>query len=157
MSKPRNFKSGYPYHITARGNQKEDIFLQDKDYKYFQKILHKYMAIYNIPIFEYCLMPNHYHLLLYNVQEGYLSKAMHRVNCTYAFHMRKKYKWVGHIFQSRFGAWRINSVIYFSTVVEYIKMNPVKCGLANSFEEYPWKYIDEKLIRKMTQVYEIMS
>lgn len=82
---------------------------------------------------------------------------MHIINCAYAAHMKRKYKWVGHIFQSRYRAYKIGDLIYFTTTVRYIKRNPIKAGYALKTGEYRWQYTNAKLVRKMTQVYKLMS
>ncbi len=157
MSRPRNFQSGFPYHIVSRGNQREDIFKEIRDYKYFTKLLMKYSSVHDIAIFSYCLMPNHYHLLVCSIDTASISKFMHIVNCAYAEHMKRKYGWVGHVFQSRFRAYKIGDFVYFETILRYIKRNPVKAGLALKIGEYKWQYTNSKLVRKMSQVYKLMS
>lgn len=154
MTRCRNFQIGYPYHVIGRGNQKEIIFKKDSDFRYFYSLVMKYSDANSVPIFALCLMPNHYHLLLLCLNPYLIPKMMHIVNCAYSAHMKKSYKWVGHIFQSRYKSYKIGDLIYFQTVLRYIIENPVKAGLCSFPEEYQWRFSNQRLIEKITHMYE---
>jgi putative transposase len=156
MTKPRNFKLGYPYHITGRGNKKEKLFLRPSDYKYCIRLLHKYSAFFEVPLIQYCLMPNHYHLVVQCTEINHIPRMMHMINSTYSFHLRRRYGWTGHVFQGNYHSWKIGDLAYFNTVIIYVMRNPVIANLSQSFEEHPWSYLDEKLVRKMTLAYEFL-
>ncbi len=156
MTKSRNYKFGYCYHITGRGNQKGNIFLDTADYICFMKLLNKYTNIFKVPTVIYCLMPNHYHMILQHISLQGIARTMHMVNTSYTYYMRKRYSWVGHVFQGRYHSKHISNLEYFNTALEYIKQNPVEANLAESFDEYQWKLIDPPLINKVTLLYDLM-
>ena len=157
MTFKRNFQFGFPYHITSRGNQRNSIFIESRDYLYCKKLLHKYSAWFEVPLISYCLMPNHYHLLVQYIQQDSISRMMHMVNTAYAMHIKKKYDWSGHVFQSRYHSVQVSDIAYFNTVLMYIKNNPIKAEYCKKYNDYPWLYIDNEIVNKIPQVYRLMQ
>jgi putative transposase len=94
---------GALYHITARGNKKENIFNSDRDRMVFLKILNETVTRYQFICYAYCLMPNHYHLMI-ETPNGNLSLGIRELNGVYAQKLNWAYKTVGHVFQGRFKA-----------------------------------------------------
>ncbi len=81
---------------------------------------------------------------------------MHMINTAYAMYIKKKYDWTGHVFQSRYHALQVGELPYFKTVIQYIKENPVKAEYCKSCSEYPWFFINEKIVNKITQAYQFI-
>jgi REP element-mobilizing transposase RayT len=134
--KPRVETVGY-YHIVNRGVEQRKVFVENKDYEYFLELLCTYAPYYNITLHNYCLMSNHYHLLL-EISEPTLSKFMRQINSNYAIYFNKKYKRVGHLWQGRFKSWVVANDAYLYTLMLYIEQNPLKAKVVKKLEEYPY-------------------
>ncbi|AFV96915.1 hypothetical protein B649_03005 [Candidatus Sulfuricurvum sp. RIFRC-1] len=109
----------------------------DDDYEMFLMIVCKACKNYRVILHDYCLMSNHYHLLVECELEN-LSLFMKHINSNYAIYVNKKYKRSGHFWQGRFYSRYINSDEYFYTLVKYIEQNPIEAGMAQSVGEYPY-------------------
>lgn len=134
--KPRIELAGY-YHIINRGVDKMSIFRHPDDYEYFEELMCFYMKSYGITLHNYCLMSNHYHLLIEITSEN-LSKFMRQLNMNYAIYFNKKYKRVGHLWQGRFNSWYVTDNAYLYTLMCYIEQNPLKANMVKDLEEYPY-------------------
>lgn len=133
----RIISSSKIYHTISRGNERKAIFLDTDDYTRFTNILRKIQSAKSFAIYAYCLMPNHYHLIL-NEGENVISSIMSSINTTYAIYFNKKYDRVGHLFQGRFRSEAIEDESYFLTAVRYVHNNPLSAGLVNDISRYPW-------------------
>lgn len=123
------------YHVTNRGNNKQDIFLNRGDGLFFMKYLAKACHDANIFIHAYCLMRNHYHLLV-ETPEANLSYAIALLQAPYARHFNKKYQRVGHVFQGPFRSQVIEVDEYYLTVVRYIMQNPIRANITDDLGAY---------------------
>jgi putative transposase len=138
MPRPlRALAAGLLYHVTARGNSKAPIFLTDSDYEVFLAGLGVARHLDGLLCHAYCLMPNHYHLLV-ETPRANLDDAMQRLNGTYATRFNRHHERTGHVFQGRYGAKLITDDGYLLTVVQYIAANPVQAGICSAPEEWPW-------------------
>lgn len=108
--KPRIEIAGY-YHIINRGVEQRVIFKESGDYEYFEALMCFYAKSYGITLHNYCLMNNHYHLLVEIIEEN-LSKFMRQLNMNYAIYFNKKYKRSGHLWQGRFKSWYVTDEVY---------------------------------------------
>jgi putative transposase len=133
----RKYSQTQIYHIMVRGNSGRDIFLDDGDRKKFLKTLSLKKMQSEFKLYAFCLMKNHFHLCLKEGQEN-VSNIMKRVNTTYAQYFNKKYQVTGHLFQNRFKSEAVENDAYLISLVRYIHQNPIKAGITNSPEEYPW-------------------
>jgi len=150
--RPRIEQAGY-YHIVNRGVNKMKIFRHPDDYAYFETLMCFYMKSYGITLHNYCLMSNHYHLLIEVSQEN-LSKFMRQTNMNYAIYYNKKYKRTGHLWQGRFKSWYVTDEAYLYTLMCYIEQNPLKAKMVKSLEMYPYssyKYFLEEEIPECLQ------
>jgi len=134
--KPRIEIAGY-YHIINRGVEKRVIFKEPADYAYFEELMCFYMKSFGITLHNYCLMSNHYHLLI-EITEENLSKFMRQLNMNYSIYFNKKYKRVGHLWQGRFKSWYVRDEAYLYTLMLYIEQNPLKAKMVKTLEEYPY-------------------
>lgn len=125
------------YHIVSRGNNEKRIFRSSRDYRKFLSVLKETKKKFPFYLYCYTLMPNHYHLEI-ETQEISISKIMHRINFLYAIYFKKRYKKSGHLFQDRFYSSLVEKESYFWAVARYIDLNPVKAGLVELPEEWPW-------------------
>ena len=117
--------SGAKYHITARGNGRQEIFLCDDDYKRFLEQLQLALELDEVILYSYALMPNHYHLFI-ETPLGNLKKFMQRLNTAYSMYYRYKHSKPGHCFQGRYGAKLVDGDDYIIRLTRYIHLNPIK-------------------------------
>jgi putative transposase len=158
MRYPRNALPEAFYHIMSRGNRKQDIFLADRDRIFFLQLLKTAVADYSWKCHSYCLMTNHYHLLI-EATTGGLSDGMHLINSGYSAVFNKQHRKVGHVFQGRYISRLIKDDADFLTVVRYTALNPIKAGLTADPAEWIWSsysalaggvalpFLEENLVR----------
>ena len=136
----RQLRIEYPgafYHITSRGNQKQPIALSDRDRFTFLRIIRDACEKFGAIIHTYCIMGNHYHLLLQTLSAN-LSRIMHFINTTYTHYFNWKNGKSGHLFQGRYSAILIDSEAYGLEVSRYSHLNPVRAKIVAQTEDYPW-------------------
>ncbi len=127
------------YHIYNRGNDKNLIFYEVADYKRFINRLLRYKKDYDLELYAYCLMPNHFHLLIrLGRYEGEISKYLHRCMTSYSMYFNKKYNHIGRLFQSPFQVKKLNSIRSIIRVILYIENNPVDAKLVKASSDYRW-------------------
>lgn len=138
MSRPLRIQyAGAFYHITNRGNAKQEIFLDKNDYQSFLDTLGVILKRYNWICYSYCLMPNHYHLLIKTLDSN-LSDGMRQLNGDYTQSFNIKHDRVGHLFQGRFKSSLVDQEEYYFEVMRYIALNPVRAKLVTSPYYWPW-------------------
>jgi REP element-mobilizing transposase RayT len=125
------------YHITSRGNGRQEIFHDDHDNRKFLELLGRTIERYHWVCHTFCLMVNHYHLII-ETPEANLSKGMHHLNANYCQAHHKKYGTVGHLFQGRFKAIVVDRENYLLELARYVVLNPVRAGLTARPEEWSW-------------------
>jgi putative transposase len=113
------------------------IYLQDDDFELFLQILAKVCERYNWVIHAYCLMSNHYHLLV-ETPDANLSQGMRQLNGVFTQSMNRKHHRVGHLFQGRYKAILVDKDAYLLELCRYIVLNPVRANMVSSPEEWPW-------------------
>lgn len=126
------------YHITARGNQQQHIFLCAEDYEKYLSMVKKAKRKYRIFLYAYCLMKNHVHMLIEAIKSKDISKFMHWVNRGYTAYFNAKYGKTGHLWQGRFQSSPIVKGQYLINAATYIENNPVQAGIVNDPADYPW-------------------
>jgi REP element-mobilizing transposase RayT len=128
---------GALYHITSRGNRQENVYESDADREAFLSILSHVCDRYNWVCYAYCLMDNHYHLLI-ETPDANLSKGMRQLNGVYTQTFNRIHGRVGHIFQGRYKAILVDKDSYLLELSRYIVLNPVRAGMVHSPAEWPW-------------------
>lgn len=143
----RSDKAESYYHVYSRGSSKQAIFLDAADYLYFTKLFERYLSPkatinkngepypkYNgkAELLAYCLMPNHYHLLFYQIDLGAVAGCMKSINTSYTRYFNLRHKRSGPLFESRFKAALVNKDDYLDHVSRYIHLNP------RSWRRYPY-------------------
>ena len=138
MSRPLRVEyAGAYYHVINRGNNQENIFLNDRDRQKFIEYLEKASERYSIVIHTYCLMSNHFHLLV-ETAEPNLSVAMQWLNVSYATYFNRKRGRHGHLFQGRFKAILVEADEYLKYLSRYIHLNPVRAMMVSAASKYKW-------------------
>jgi len=138
---------GAHYHVTSRGNEQKDIFKSRRDREQFLTYLESSVKRYGAVVHAYCLMTNHYHLLL-ETPDGNLPEILRHINGAYTNYYNTKRKRSGHLFQGRYMAILIEADEYLLELTRYIHLNPVRCGMVTKPEEHQWSsysdYIGER-------------
>lgn len=160
----RNLKEDSVYHIFNRGVEKRDIFLDDQDFRVFLFYLYIYITPVKqvlikypdfplrlqgknlsdeIKLLGYCLMPNHFHLLIEQKTKNGIPNFMKQAINGYTIYFNQKYKRVGSLMQGRYKAVSIDSDNLLIHVLRYIHLNPVSIGLTKELDQYKWSsYLD---------------
>jgi putative transposase len=129
---------GY-FHVFARGVAGEQIFRDDEDRRAFASVFALCEQRHNWTCHALSLLSTHYHLVLETTRES-LSAGVHRLNSRYARHFNERYERFGHVFAERFGVRLIAREEYLHDACEYVLLNPVKAGLCDLAEDWPWSY-----------------
>ena len=136
----RQLRIEYPgafYHVASRGNEQKDVFKSQKDREKFLDYLASATERYGAVLHAYCLMSNHYHLLL-ETPDGNLAQIMRHINGAYTTYFNIKRKRAGHLFQGRYKAILVEFDEYAMELTRYIHLNPVRAGMVTLPEEYRW-------------------
>jgi REP element-mobilizing transposase RayT len=128
---------GAYYHILSRGNDQKEIFLGDADRDLFIKTLAEACERFDVELFAYVLMPNHYHLLM-RTHRANLSRAMHWFSGTYTRRFNIRHQKSGHLFQGRFKSILVQNDAYVMQLSCYIHRNPLRAGIVNRLADYAW-------------------
>lgn len=134
---PRDFAPEATYHVFSRGSNRQAIFRYDSDRTDFLMCLEKVVSRYALRCTAYCLMPNHYHLLV-ETPDGALSAAMKELNGRYSLRFNKRHGRDAHLFRNRFGAVLQESESQLLWTHRYLVRNPVETGLCADPGEWPW-------------------
>ena len=138
MARPLRIEyPGAVYHVTARGNARDDIFLTDADRTLFLEVYAQVSRRFNWRCHAYCLMTNHYHFVI-ETPEANLSRGMRQLNGVYTQRFNRGHERTGHVFQGRFTAILVERESYLLELCRYVVMNPVRAGLVRSSREWPW-------------------
>ena len=138
MARPLRIEfPGALYHITSRGDGQEDIYLGDEDRQMFQAILGEVADLFNWSFSSWCQMSNHYHLLV-QTPDSNLSKGMRYLNGVYTQRFNRSHGRCGHVFQGRYKAILVDGDAYLLELARYIVLNPVRAGMVESAEQWPW-------------------
>jgi putative transposase len=134
---PRVQIAGATYHVTSRGNRRQSIYHDDDDRRWFLKVRDCVVARWNWRLHAYCLMGNHFHLLV-ETPEPNLSAGMQRLKSEYATYFNERHSFDGHLFKQRFDSRLIETDEHRSEALRYIALNPVRAGLCEHPSEWPW-------------------
>ena len=138
MSRPLRLEfAGALYHLTSRGDRREPIYLADEDREDWLTLLAQVCERFNWLVHAYCQMTNHYHLLVETV-DGNLARGMRRLNGEYTQRFNRRHGVVGHLFQGRYKALLVQNEAYFLELSRYVVLNPLRAGMADSLNVWPW-------------------
>jgi putative transposase len=139
MPRPkRATPGGYCYHVMNRGNARQEVFHKPADYAAFVRLFDAGQARCPMRVLAYCLMPNHFHLVLWPRQEGDLSRWMQWLLTTHVRRYHEHHHSSGHVWQGRFKAFPIEKDDHLLTVLRYVERNPLRAGLVSSVDGWPW-------------------
>ncbi|MFH1846982.1 MAG: transposase [Candidatus Omnitrophota bacterium] len=145
------------YHIIARGNQKQQLFIKIEDYQKYLHVVWKYKKKFQVKIHAYCIMNNHVHLLINPLEHNLLSKFMHAINMTYAQYFNYQYEKCGHVWQNRYKSYIISKDSYMINCINYIEYNPVRNNIVDKPEEYPWSSYRTRSLGEKNKVYDVFE
>jgi putative transposase len=138
MSRPLRIE--YPgawYHVMNRGRRFESIFSDDRDYLLFIDLLIEISEMWNARIAAFCLMPNHYHLLV-QTPDGNISRCMRHLNSVYTQRYNRSHKYDGSLFRGRYKSILVSDDGYLLQLVRYIHRNPLRADIVSDMRKYPW-------------------
>jgi putative transposase len=138
MARPLRLQfAGALYHVTARGDRKASIYLDDTDRLVWLQHIGDICEQFNFTVHGYCQMGNHYHILL-ETADGNLSRGMQQLNGVYSQYFNRRHSLVGHVFQGRYKAILVQKETYLLELARYIVLNPVRANLVAAPEDWPW-------------------
>ena len=126
------------YHIINRGNRREAVFHDSYDYDKFLKLLLESKEKYSIKIYAYCLMPNHFHLVIYTKYADSLSQAMHWISSSYVRYYNKRYNISGHLWQGRYKSFIVQEDTYLLVLLKYVEANPKRARIVKDCVLYKY-------------------
>ena len=138
MSRP--LRIAYPgawYHVMNRGRRSESIFSDKHDYLMFIDLLIEISEMYNVNVAAYCLMKNHYHILL-QTPDGNISRCMRHLNSVYTQRYNRRHGFDGQLFRGRYKSILVCNDSHLLQLVRYIHKNPVKAGIVRDMPDYKW-------------------
>jgi len=141
MGRPtRTDIGGYVYHALNRANARTTIFNTEKEYQDFEAILFEAMEKFQMRLLAYCLMPNHFHLVLYPQTDEEIKKFMHWLTLTHTqrWHANTKTIGYGHLYQGRYKSFIVENDSYLWTVLAYVERNPLRVKLVRSLKNWKW-------------------
>ncbi|MBI4529706.1 MAG: transposase [Deltaproteobacteria bacterium] len=161
MARPLRIE--YPgafYHVMNRGQSRRSIFMEDKGRQSFLDLLADIGRLWKVEIYAYCLMDNHYHLLL-STPTGGLSRAMRHLDGIYTQKFNRVHHCDGPLFRGRYKAILIDAEEYFLSVVRYIHQNPLGAGVISDIDQYRWSshwgYLNKKQCPEWLDTHSVMS
>ena len=139
MPRPRRQLADHScYHLMARGNNRQIVFADEEDHRYFLRHLGDAKARYPAKLYHYCLMPTHIHLLLEIDRGDELPKLMQALLQSYGRWYQKRREYVGHVWQGRYKSPLVIRESYFLEAGRYIERNPLRAGMVPDLRGYPW-------------------
>lgn len=128
------------YHVINRANGRQQIFNTDKDYQHFESILEEAKELTDMRILSYCIMPNHWHLVLYPHTDTVLSEFMSWLTSTHVRQYRTRTNTIGygHLYQDRYKSFPVETNEYCNTLIRYVEQNPLRARLVSRAEDWRW-------------------
>lgn len=138
MSRPPRIQfPGALYHVTSRGNRRQILYTDRRDYLIWLDLLAEVVEKHAVRVHGYCLMPNHFHLII-ETPLANLSASMHSLNARYCQHFNKRHGACGHVLQGRFHAILVEFNKQLLAVSRYVSLNPVRARLVQTASDWPW-------------------
>jgi putative transposase len=127
----------YVYHVLSRGNNRQDVFKDERDYRKYIEILQRYKARYGYKLYHYVLMKNHVHLVIEPTERGgTLAEIMKGINLSYAQYYKFRYKHIGHFWQDRYKSIIVSKDDYLLACGSYVELNPVRAKIVEDPKDY---------------------
>lgn len=128
---PRCFSRGRVYHLVNRGVRRQCLFAIDEDYQYFQRLIGTAQTRVPLRLLAYCLMPNHWHLVVWPEADSAVSAYMRWLTWSHACHFNAQHDFSGHVYQGRFKSRVVRDERHLLTLLRYVEANPVRASLLN--------------------------
>ena len=128
---------GIPYHVTQRGNRRQQTFFEDGDYALYRDLLSGAARRAGASVWAYCLMPNHVHLIIVPADEDGLRRTFADAHRRYTGFINTRHRWTGHLWQGRFGAVAMDE-LHLAAAARYVALNPVRAHLVDRAEQWRW-------------------
>ena len=137
---PRIVPGGMFYHVLNRANGRSRIFGRPADYKAFERVMMETLERIPMRVLAYCLMPNHWHLVLRPRGDGDLTRFMQWLTLTHTqrWHARRKSAGTGHLYQGRYKSFPVQAGVPLLRVLRYVERNPLRAGLVNRVQDWRW-------------------
>ena len=145
--KPRVVAGGLCYHVINRGNNRVEVFHKDQDYLRFTEMMGEAVERLPMRVLSWCLLPNHFHMILWPWAGGDLSTWMQWLTTTHVRRYHRHYHSSGHLWQGRFKAFAIQEYHHYLTVLRYVESNALKATLAERAEAWKWSSLYGKGVR----------
>jgi putative transposase len=141
------------YHVLNRGNGRHTIFNNEKDYQHFETLLEEANELLDMRILAYCLMPNHWHLVLYPKKDKDLSEFMRWLTTTHARQYRVKTKSIGHghLYQGSYKSFPVAKDHYLTTLIRYVEQNPLRAQLVKRAQDWTYGSLHRRLYGTLKQ------
>src|SRR5438552_841679 len=128
---------GIPYHVTQRGNRRQQTFFEDGDFALYRDLLAEAARRAGTEVWSYCLMPNHVHLIVVPSDEDGLRRTFADAHRRYTGFINARHRWTGHLWQGRYGAVAMDEE-HLAAAARYVALNPVRARLCGRAEEWEW-------------------
>jgi putative transposase len=140
---------GWVFHVLNRGNARSEIFADDGDYRAFEKLMRETGERFGMRLLAYCLMPNHWHLVIWPRSDGDLARFMQRLTTTHVrrWHLHRGSVGHGHLYQGIYKSFPVQQDEHFLTVCRYVERNALRANLAKRAEDWPWSSL---AVRRLT-------
>lgn len=128
------------FHVLNRGNARSRIFEKDQDYKAFERVIAETARTRSVRILAYCIMPNHWHMVLWPTRDGELGKFVQRLTTTHVrrWHLYRHSVGNGHLYQGTYKSFPVQDDNHFLTVCRYVEQNPLRANLVQKAEDWRW-------------------
>ncbi|MFC1591886.1 transposase [Thermodesulfobacteriota bacterium] len=138
------------HHITQRGNYRQRVFEEEKDYEQYCEWVREYVKKYNLSVLAYCLMSNHIHFIIVPREEETLARAFNTLHMRYSQYMNRKHNQHGHLFQGRFYSCFMDDE-HLYRAIRYVERNPVRAQMVTQPWEYRWSSARQHIDREEAQ------
>jgi putative transposase len=134
----RASRGGFVYHVINRGNARQKVFHKDGDYEAFVRLMVEAVDRVPMRLTGYCLMPNHFHLLVWPHRDGDLSRWMQWLLTSHVRRYHRHYHSSGHVWQGRFKAFPVQEDEHYLTVLRYVERNPLRAKMVERAQDWEW-------------------
>jgi putative transposase len=145
---------GVPYHVTQRGNRRQQTFFEDGDYALYRDLLGEAARRAEASVWAYCLMPNHVHLIIVPSDEDGLRRTFADAHRRYTGFINARHRWTGHLWQGRFGAVAMDEQ-HLAAAARYVALNPVRARLVDRAEQWRWSSVAAHLAGEDDELVEV--
>ncbi len=150
---------GVIFHVLNRANARARIFEKDLDYKAFMRVIGETARLIPVEIFAYSVMPNHWHMVVRPTRDRDLGNFVQRLTTTHVrrWHLHRNSVGSGHLYQGTYKSFPIQDDEHFLTVCRYVEQNPLRAGLVERAEDWPWSSLHRSIAKTTKQADVVLS